>query len=154
MPTAAAKSRNTSRSYLMISSDGTSYSKLIDVKEIPAYSQAPNMLDDTTLSDLAHTYTPDILDSGGGLEFTANWTKENVQALDEVAGEEKHYAIYYGAQETTSGGTTTLTPDGHDGIVKFKGILSYWSDAVSVGAVHDLKFSIAPSTAPEVSFPS
>ena len=139
-------SRNTSRSYLMVSSDGTSYSKLIDVKEIPATGQAPNMLDDTTLSSDAHTYIPDIEDSGGGLEFTSNYTLENVEAIEAVAGEEKYYGIWYGASESTSGGTTTVTPDGHEGKWNFKGILSLWSDALSVGNVHDLKFSIAPTT--------
>lgn len=140
-------SRNTSRSYLVKKASGESaYSKLVDVKDIPATGQAPNMLDDTTLSDDGHTYIPDIADTGGGLEFTCNYTLANVQALEAVAGVEVDYGIWFGAEETTSGGTTTVTPDGHEGKYNFKGILSLWSDALSVGAVHDLKFSIAPTT--------
>jgi len=136
-------SRNTSRSFLMYSSDGTSYSKLVDVKEIPAVRQAPNMLDDTSLSDDQHTYIPDILDSGGGLEFTANYTSANLSAVSAVANTEAYYAIWFGGTE--SGGV--ITPDGSEGKWAFKGICSEpWFDAMSVGAVHDLKFSIAPTS--------
>lgn len=140
------KSRNTSRSFIVNSSNGSTYSKLVDVKDIPATGQAPNMLDDTTLSDSGHTYIPDIADTGGGLEFTCNYTPENVAALEAVAGEETYFGIWFGATETTSNGTTTVTPDGSEGKFNFKGILSYWSDSLSVGAVHNLKFSIAPTT--------
>ena len=138
--------RNTSRSYLVHKGTGSAYSILVDVKEIPATGQAPNMLDSTTLSDDAHTYIPDIADTGGGLEFTCNYTPENVAALEAVAGKEEDYGIWFGATETTSQGVTTVTPDGSEGKWNFKGILSLWSDALSVGNVHDLKFSIAPTT--------
>ena len=57
--------------FLMHSTDGSSYEKLVDIKDYPDLGGEPEMLQTTTLSDKMHTYTPGI-QSLEGMTFTAN----------------------------------------------------------------------------------
>ena len=134
---------NTFMTYLMKGTGSTpTYAKLVDVKETPDIGGAAPTLDSTTLSDGMHTYIADIGDTGGGLEFTANYTAADYATLKALEGIETQFAIWYGASE--SGGV--LTPDGSAGKWEFKGYLSVWPKGSSVGAVREMGISIAPST--------
>ncbi|WP_165170695.1 phage tail protein [Adlercreutzia sp. ZJ242] len=136
------KAHNTSMTYLMNSANGTTYTKLVDIKEFPDLGSAPPTLDTTTLSDMMHTYINDILDTGGGLEFTANYKLEDYKTLLEHAGKEENYAVWFGAKKEGE----VFTPDGSFGKFEFKGELSVWKKGAGVGAVQDMGISIAPST--------
>ena len=111
---------------------GDAYAKLIDIKDFPDLGGAPEMLETTTLSDSMQTYIPGI-QSLDGLEFTANYTKTNFEALKQLEGKEEQYAVYFGE-------------DGKDGIFEFKGYLSAFPVGGGVNEVVSMTISIAPST--------
>lgn len=119
----------------------SAYEKVIDIKEFPDLGGAPEMLETTTLSDSMQTYIPGIqsLDS---LEFTANYTKADFEALKELEGVENDYAVWFGGTE--SGGK--LTPSGSDGKFEFKGQLSVFPVGGGVNEVVEMTITIAPST--------
>ena len=56
---------NTYGTYLMHSTDGTTYTKLIDIKDYPDLIEPPDNLDATTLSDDMRVYIPGIKDNSG-----------------------------------------------------------------------------------------
>ena len=133
---------NSYQTYLMVSENGTSWEKLIDIKDFPDLGTAPPTLDATTLSDSMHIYINDIKDTGGALESTANYTLEGYTALEAYNNVTKHYAIWFGA--TTAEGVDT--PSGQYGKFKFQGELSHWKKGAGVSAVQEMGISIAPST--------
>ncbi|HHZ02043.1 MAG TPA: phage tail protein, partial [Tissierellia bacterium] len=57
-----------------------SLNKKIDIKNFPDLGGAPEMLETTTLSDDTQTYILGI-QSLDALEFTANYTKEDFEAV-------------------------------------------------------------------------
>ena len=118
------------------------YEKLVDIKDFPDLGGAPEMLETTTLSDPMQTYIPGI-QSLDALEFTANYTKEDFTKLKALEGEEKDFAVWFGA---TGGGSGALTPDGSDGKFEFKGQLSVFPVGGGVNEVVGMTITIAPST--------
>ena len=142
MTAPAEHEHNTYMTYLMTSSDGSTWTKLIDIKDFPDLGSAPPSLDITTLSDSMHRYINDIQDTGGSLQFTANYTYAGFSALKAVEGVEKHYAVWFGAEVVSS----SLTPTGVYGQFTFKGELSVWKKGAGVGAVQEMGIAIAPTT--------
>lgn len=138
----AEQAHNTYMTYLMNSTDGTTWSKLVDIKEFPDLGSAPPTLDTTTLSDAMHTYINDILDTGGGLEFTCNYKLEDYKKLSGHVGKDEHYALWFGGTVTGN----VVTPSGDFGKFAFTGQLSVWKKGGGVGAVQDMGVSIAPSS--------
>lgn len=140
----AETAHNSYMTYLMSSTDGKNYTKLVDIKEFPDLGSAPATLDTTTLSDAMHTYIEDILDTGGALEFNANYKLEDYTKLLALKGTETYFGVWFGGKADTT--TGTVTPDGKFGMFNFKGQLSVWKKSASVGAVQEMGISIAPST--------
>ena len=132
---------STYKIYLMMKGEGTTYQKLVDIKDFPDLGGAPEMLETTTLSDKMQTYIPGI-QSIDALEFTANYTKTDFTTLKALEGQEKEFAVWFGA----SGSGGTLTPDGSDGKFEFKGQLSVFPVGGGVNEVVDMTITIAPST--------
>lgn len=132
---------STYKIFLMVSEDGSAYTKLIDIKSFPDLGGAPEMLETTTLSDAMQTYIPgiQILDA---LEFEANYTKADFAKLKAMEGTEKQYAVWFGG----TGEGETLTPTGSDGKFKFKGQLSVYPVGSGVNEVVNMNINIAPST--------
>ncbi len=132
---------NTYKAFLMKSTNGSSWEKLVDIKEFPDLGGAPEMLETTTLSDAMQTYIPGIqsLDS---LEFTANYTLEDYKTIKALEESEMYFAVWLGG--TVSG--ETLTPTGSDGKYKFKGQLSVYVNGGGVNEVVEMTITIAPST--------
>jgi len=139
---------NTFKSFLMVGSgSGTiTYSKLVDIKEIPDLGQAPATLDATTLSDPAHVYIFDIADTGGSFEFVANYTKSDYSTVKALEGSEQDLAVWFGA--TVSG--STVTPNGDDGKFPFKGFVSVYKKGASVSGVQEMGIVVSPTTLPEL----
>ena len=131
---------STYKIFLMMKETST-YTKLVDIKDFPDLGGAPEMLETTTLSDKMQTYIPGI-QSIDALEFTANYTKNDFTTLKALEGQEKDFAVWFGA--SNSGGT--LTPDGSDGKFEFKGQLSVFPVGGGVNEVVDMTITIAPST--------
>lgn len=119
----------------------TTWEKLIDIKDFPDLGGAPELLETTTLSDKMQTYIPGI-QSNDALEFTANYTKADYEALVALADSEEEYAVWFGGTE--SGGV--VTPDGSNGKFAFKGTLSVHVVGGGVNEVVDMNITIAPST--------
>ena len=130
------------KTFLMIkSSTGSTWEKLIDIKEYPDLGSAPDTLDATTLSDPQKMYENDIYDPGS-LEFTANYSLEDYNKLKALEGIEKEYSVWLGAE--SSGGVRT--PNGEWGKFDFKGKLAVWKKGAAVSAIQDMGFSIAPTS--------
>ena len=121
--------------------DTNTYTKLVDIKDFPDLGGAPEMLETTTLSDKMQTYIPGI-QSLDALEFTANYTKTDFTTLKALEGQEKEFAVWFGATDNSG----TLTPDGSDGKFEFKGQLSVFPVGGGVNEVVDMTITIAPST--------
>lgn len=133
---------NTYASYLMHSSDGTTYSKLLDIKDYPDIIDPPENLDATSLSDSMRVYIPGIKDTGGAIEFTANYTATDFAAVQALEGTEGYFAIWFGENAGT--------PDGHDGKFSFKGYPYASKKGGGVNEVSDMTVGIIVST--EVEF--
>lgn len=132
---------STYKVFLMKSTDGSQYEKLIDIKDFPDLGGAPEMLETTTLSDSMQTYIPGI-QSLDALEFTANYTKDDFDSLKALEGTEMNFAVWFGG--TVSG--STVTPTGADGKFEFKGQLSVFPVGGGVNEVVGMTITIAPST--------
>ena len=119
--------------FLMHKGEGSTYTKLIDIKDFPDLGGAPEMLETTTLSDSMQTYIEGI-QSADALEFTANYSKEEYATLSALKGENEDYAVYFGEEGT-------------DGKFTFSGYLSVRVNGGGVNEVVGMTISIAPSTA-------
>lgn len=136
---------STYKAFLMIK-NGSSYEKLIDIKEFPDLGGAPERLQTTTLSDKAHTYIAGIQDTED-MTFTANYTLADFQAVNAYYdGEEHDFAVWLGGTESGS----TVTPDGSDGKFQFKGMLSCYVNGGGVNEVVDMTITLTPSTVIEL----
>ena len=132
---------STYKVFLMKSTDGSTYEKLIDIKDFPDLGGSPEMLETTTLSDSMQTYIPGI-QSLDALEFTANYTKADFDSLKALEGTELSFAVWFGG--TVTGGVAT--PTGTDGKFNFKGQLSVFPVGGGVNEVVGMTITIAPST--------
>lgn len=134
--------RSTYMTFLMQKSGtGSTYNKLIDIKDFPDLGGSPEMIETTTLSDSMTTNIPGIqsLDS---LEFTANYTKEDYTKVKALEGQELELAVWFGGTESAG----VATPTGDDGKFAFKGKLSVFVAGGGVNEVVDMKITIAAST--------
>ena len=132
---------STYKIFLMKSTDGSQYEKLIDIKDFPDLGGAPEMLETTTLSDSMQTYIPGI-QSAEALEFTCNYTKADYEDLKALEGQDMHYAVWFGGTQAGN----TVTPTGTDGKFSFKGSLSVFPTGGGVNEVVGMTVTIAPST--------
>jgi hypothetical protein len=118
-------------------SSSGSLSKVIDIKDFPDLGGAPEMLETTTLSDAAQTFILGIQNLSS-MEFTANYTKEDFEDVEEDANTDLYYALEFGNS-------------GDEGIFKWQGQHSVYVVGAGVNAVTEMKIVIAPSTKPELS---
>lgn len=128
-------------SLMMKGASGSTYTKLVDIKDFPDLGGAPEMLETTTLSDKMQTYIPGIQQLDG-LEFTANYDMDDFVKLKELEGVTNSFAVWFGGTESNG----TVTPTGSDGKFSFEGQLSVYPVGAGVNEVVDMKISIAPST--------
>ena len=114
------------------SGEGSTYTKLVDIKDFPDLGGAPEMLETTTLSDNMQTYIPGIqtLDA---LEFTANYTLADFRRIKAMEGTDTAFAVWFGA-------------DGADGKFEFNGQISVFPVGGGVNEVVSMTINIAPST--------
>lgn len=141
---------STYKAFLMTSEDGSTWEKLIDIKEFPDLGGAPERLQTTTLSDKAHTYIAGIQDTED-LTFTANYTVEDYQTVNELYdGQEHYFAVWLGGTETGS----TVTPEGTDGKFSFQGMLSCYVNGGGVNEVVDMTITLTPATVIEFTPPT
>ena len=133
--------RTSWKTFLMHEKSGSTFEKLVDIKEFPDLGKAPDTVDVTTLTDGQKMYLPDILDPGA-LEFNANYDATDYEKLKALEGKTETYAIWFGASENSG----VLTPDGSAGKFQFEGMLNTWVKGAGVSAAVEMGISITPST--------
>lgn len=111
--------------------------KKIDIKDFPDLGGAPDMLETTTLSDAAQTFILGI-QSSGAMEFTANYTKTDFDAVEDDSFTDLYYTLEFGE-------------GGAEGVFEWQGQHSVYVVGAGVNAVTEMKIVIAPSTKPELS---
>jgi hypothetical protein len=111
--------------------------KKIDIKDFPDLGGAPEMLETTTLSDAAQTFILGI-QSLSSMEFTANYTKADFEAVEEDANTDLYYALEFGTS-------------GSEGVFEWQGQHSVYVVGAGVNAVTEMRIVIAPSTKPKLS---
>ena len=134
---------NTYMTFLMHSTDGSTYSDLVPIKDYPDYLNEVNTIDVTNLQNANHTYIFGLNDSGGSLDFLCNYDQsdyQTVKGLDD--GTEKYLAIWFGGVE--SGGT--ISPDGADGKWAFKGMVKVGIVGKGVDEAREMTIHIVPTT--------
>ncbi len=122
-------------------SSGSTYEKLVDIKEFPDLGGDPNMLDATTLSDSMQINIMGI-QKVDALTFTANYSSEDFATLDALKGQELDLAVWFGGTESDG----TLTPSGDKGKFNFKGQLSVYVKGAGVDSVVEMAITVAAST--------
>lgn len=132
---------STYKVFLMMEND-SKYEKLINIKDFPDLGGSPEMLETTTLSDGSQTYIPGI-ESLDGLEFTANYTKDDYDKLVALKGADHNFSVWLGG--TVANGVAT--PTGDNGKFNFSGQLSVVVNGGGVNEVVGMTISIAPSSA-------
>lgn len=131
----AITTENTYLIYNSATSGSTaSWKKVVDVKEIPDLGSAPSTVEVTTLSDHQKVYLPGLVDTGN-FEFSANYDKDDFEALKKLEGTEYTYGVQLGK----SGG---------DGVYTFKGSLTTWIKGGGTESSLDIAVNITVASEP------
>ena len=136
---------NTSKTFLMhgtTNNGTTTWSKLIDIKTFPDLGGDKEQIDVTTLSDIVRKFINGI-ESFDSLNFTANYSKADLTALEALEDKDEQYAVWIGG--TVSGGV--VTPDGTNGKFEFTGQLSAYLVGKGVNEAHEINITINTSSA-------
>lgn len=137
---------NTYGSYLMQGTgEGTlTWAKLIDIKDYPDVITPPENLDATSLSDPMRVYIPGIKDTGGNIEFTANYSASDFATIKALEGTEGNFALWFGNTGTPP------APDGSKGKFTFKGYPYVSKKGAGVNEVSEMTVGIIPTS--EITF--
>ncbi len=127
----------TENTYFIHSTDGTAYTKLIDIKEFPDLGATPGTVDVTTLSDHFKHYLAGLVDTGS-LDFTANYSKEDFSTMNGLEGEEGQFGVQFGK-------------NGEDGVFLFSGTPSTFVKGAGTESAVDMTVSIVVNSEIEFS---
>lgn len=128
-------------SFLMKSTDGEAYTKLVDIKEFPDLGDAPETLDTTTLSDTRETSIMG-LQKGGILEFPANYDDETYDEIAALKGQTLYLSLWLGGTEADG----VVTPTGSNGKFSFQGEVAVRLNGAGTNSVVGMTVSVAPAT--------
>ena len=131
---------NTSMTFLMkgTGTDTITYTKLIDIIDMPDLSAETPRIDVTTLSDTGHREINDI-DAASKLAFKCLYTSTDYAAMKALEGTTGHYALWFGGTETAG----VVTPTGSDGKFSFDAQLTVRKLAQAVGASKQMEIDFA-----------
>lgn len=82
---------------------GSTYEKLVDIKNFPDLGGTPETIDTTTLSDSMRTSVPGIIELDI-LAFECNYVKEDFERCKALDNVETEYAIYLGNDKAGADG--------------------------------------------------
>lgn len=135
---------STYQTYLMhrTTSSGT-WDKVIDITSFPDLVPPKEKIDITTLSDYMRVYINGIGDTGGDMNFGANYTAANYAAVNALEGHQYEYAVWFGA----SGEQGQEVPDGHNGKFSWTGDISAGISGGGVNEAVGMTVNCTPSTA-------
>lgn len=117
---------------LEVSSDGTTWEKLCNIKSYPALGGAPDQLETTDLEDEVQTFILGV-QSMDSMDFTANYTLETYLAVKAKAMTDLRYRLKMGK-------------DGKDGIATWSGQHSVYVNEGEVNSVREMTISVSAST--------
>nr|WP_314639903.1 hypothetical protein [uncultured Olsenella sp.] len=154
MPNASKSATSTINTFLMhfttvagskpVKTDLTSVEKVVDIKSYPDFGGAPEKVETTTLSEDTSSFVSGVqkLDS---FEFTANYILSDYTKAKtlEAKGGDEWWAVFFGAGSDGQ-------PDGHDGIVAWKGGLTAYISGAGVNAAREMKLNYSVKTKPEL----
>ena len=131
---------NTSMTFLMkgTGTETITYTKLIDIIDMPDLSAETPRIDVTTLSDTGHREINDI-DAASKLAFKCLYTSTDYAAMKALEGTTGHYALWFGGTETAG----VVTPTGSDGKFSFDAQLTVRKLAQAVGASKQMEIDFA-----------
>lgn len=143
----AYNASSTYKTFLMHSTDGETYTKVIDVKDFPDLGGEPETIDTTTLSDAMRTSVLGIQEAENFV-FNANYDPEQFQSLVTLAqadeGAPSYYAVWFGGTDVIG---SDPTPTGNLGKFSFKGTMSKpYVTGAGVNEARSISISIAPAT--------
>lgn len=136
---------NTYMTFLMLGTgDSTiTYADLVPIKDYPDFMNEVNTIDVTNLQQSMHTYINGLLDTGGDMTFTANYTAADYQTVKNLDdGTDKNLAIWFGG--TNSGGT--VTPTGSDGKWAFTGRVTVGIVGKGVDEAREMQIHVVPTS--------
>lgn len=130
---------STYKTFLMKSTDGSAYTKLVDIKDYSDLLGEPDTIEVTTLSQRMRTYVEGLLDNDN-ITFTCNYTKNDFTTCKALEGVVGHYAVWFGGTGEGDG----LTPNGEDGKFKFDAYLSVGVPGKGVGDAREFTVILTP----------
>lgn len=130
-------------SFLMVKGTGSTYTKVVDIKDYPDLLAPRENVETTTLTDAARTYIPGLQNVDGSMDFTANYDMAAITALEALQNEQKEYAVWFGGTEVAG---SDPTPSGDLGKFGGKGVLSYTVSGKGVNDVREIVVHITPSS--------
>lgn len=128
--------------FLMHSSDGTTYEKFIPIKNTPALMAQKEAVETTTLEDSGRTYIPGIRNNDGSMGFTSNYELEYVRKIEALNEQDTFWSVWLGGTENNDG---TITPTGEYGKYNFKGRAAFAVSEQTVNGVREMTTNIMPS---------
>lgn len=120
---------------------GSTYAKLVDIRDFPDLGGAPEMLDKTTLTDTIQKFINGIK-SNDALEFNANYDKADYRTINALKNTDVELSVWFGGTESNG----ELTPTGAYGKFDFTGQLSVRVTGQGVNEVVGMAITVAPST--------
>lgn len=130
-------------SFLMVKGTGSTYTKVVDIKDYPDLLAPRENVETTTLTDGARTYIPGLQNVDGSMDFTANYDMAAITALEALQNEQKDFAVWFGGTEVAG---ADPTPTGALGKFGGKGVLSYTVSGKGVNDVREIVVHITPSS--------
>lgn len=127
--------------FLMQSTNGTTFTKLLDIYEFPDLGGEPEQIDVTTLTDTMRHYINGVQDTGS-MQFSAYYKTADYNACKALEGKNSHYAVWFGGDKSGS----TVNPSGGYGKFAFDGQLSVFVNGGGVNDPVSMTITIAPST--------
>lgn len=104
MAVTTVKAHSTIGTILEISENGTTWQKMCPIKSYPALGGAPEQIEVTDLEDETQTFVPGV-QTMEAMEFSANYTLENYEAVKQKEKKNLHYRIKLG--KNGAAGTAT-----------------------------------------------
>jgi hypothetical protein len=134
---------STYKTYLMYKASGASdYTKLVDIKNVPAIGAERNTIDVTSLTDDMEQMIPGIKRVGDGFQFNANYDMNKYYEIDQMGDTEYEFAIWKGG----TGEGTNAVPSGADGKWSFSGRVTVGTAEGDVDAAFEMVITVFPSS--------
>lgn len=133
------------RTFLMKSTNGTSYTMLVPIMDFPDLGGQPENVDVTCLNHMSRVYIPGIQETEP-LVFTVPYDTSTYTTLAAESGD-SYYSVWFG-------GTDDTTPTGSKGKFDFKGELSLFVQGKGVNEAQTIQVTIFPSTGITATMPA